>query len=62
MYCFSYLIEVVLCLLLETFKFAPSGKKIIWQWSGIVKPTTEEAQSETGDKALQLPIKVSLVG
>ncbi|RXW12831.1 hypothetical protein EST38_g13025 [Candolleomyces aberdarensis] len=54
--------KVVLCLLLETFKFAPSGKKIIWQWSGIVQPTTEEAHSEKGDKALQLPLKVSLAG
>jgi hypothetical protein len=52
--------EVVLSLLLESFKFAPSGQDIIWKWNGIVQPTTKEAQmSAEGDKSLALPLKVS---
>ncbi|RXW18985.1 hypothetical protein EST38_g6860 [Candolleomyces aberdarensis] len=52
--------KVVLSLLLDNFKFAPSEQKIIWRWNGIVQPTTEQAQSPNGDKKLQMPLKVSL--
>ncbi|KAJ2929646.1 hypothetical protein H1R20_g7436, partial [Candolleomyces eurysporus] len=52
--------KVVLSLLLDNFKFAPSEHKIIWRWNGIVQPTTEQAQSPNGDKKLLMPLKVSL--
>ncbi|KAF5328482.1 hypothetical protein D9611_014531 [Ephemerocybe angulata] len=54
--------KVVLSLLIRSFKFSPSGKKIIWEMNAIVQPTTEDAElSATGDRKLQLPLKVSLV-
>jgi hypothetical protein len=52
--------EVVLSLLLERFKFAPTEQKVIWRWNGIVQPTTAEAQNQYGTKKLTMPLKVSL--
>ncbi|TFK25119.1 cytochrome P450 [Coprinopsis marcescibilis] len=52
--------KVVLCTLLESFKFAPGDKKIRWEYNGISQPTVDEA-SPNGVHKLQLPMKVSLV-
>jgi hypothetical protein len=54
--------EVLLSVLLRTFRFAPSDKKIIWEWNSVVQPTTEDAEiTANGTKVLKLPLKVSLV-
>ncbi|RXW14175.1 hypothetical protein EST38_g11675 [Candolleomyces aberdarensis] len=53
--------KVLLSVLLQTFRFAPSDKKIIWEWNSVVQPTTEDAEiTANGTKVLQLPLKVSL--
>ncbi|KAJ3527393.1 hypothetical protein NMY22_g9808 [Coprinellus aureogranulatus] len=55
--------KIVLSILVRRFKFAPSGKKIVWLAHGIQQPTVEEAElkSSTSEEAqLQLPLKVSL--
>ncbi|KAF6748132.1 cytochrome P450 [Ephemerocybe angulata] len=54
--------KVILSVLLQSFKFEPNGKKVIWQMNGIVQPTTEDAElGADGEQKLQLPLKVSLV-
>lgn len=53
--------EVVLALLLDAFRFAPTDQKVIWRWNGVVQPTTEEAQnSQNGGETLTLQLKMSL--
>ncbi|KAJ2915661.1 hypothetical protein MD484_g4746, partial [Candolleomyces efflorescens] len=52
--------KVVLSLLLDRFKFAPTEQNVIWRWNGIVQPTTAEAQEQYGTKKLTMPLKVSL--
>lgn len=55
-------VEVVMSMLLKSFRFTPSTKKILWEMNGIVQPTTAEAEVlESGDKRLELPLGVSLV-
>jgi hypothetical protein len=54
--------EVVLSTLLQTFRFSPSDRKVVWEWNGTVQPTTEDAEiMPNGTRKLQLPLKVSLV-
>ena len=55
--------EIVLSLLVKKFKFAPSGKKIIWLSQGIMQPAVEDAKnsSATGKPELQLPLKLTPV-
>ncbi|KAF6748100.1 cytochrome P450 [Ephemerocybe angulata] len=54
--------KVVLSVLLQVLKFEPTGKKVIWQTNGIIQPTTEDAEiTSSGEKKLQLPLKVTLV-
>ncbi|KAJ3550676.1 hypothetical protein NMY22_g309 [Coprinellus aureogranulatus] len=54
--------EVVLITLLRSFRFAPTDKKIIWQLTPVIQPTTEDAElTEVGTKKLQLPLRVSLL-
>lgn len=54
--------KVILSVLLQSFKFEPNGKKVIWQMNGIIQPTTEDAElNADGEQKLQLPLKVSLV-
>ncbi|KAF6751307.1 cytochrome P450 [Ephemerocybe angulata] len=54
--------KVVLSLLLQKFKFSPTGQKVVWEMNAIVQPTTEDAEVlSTGERKLQLPLKVSLV-
>ncbi|KAF5313993.1 hypothetical protein D9611_006969 [Ephemerocybe angulata] len=54
--------KIVLSLLLQNFKFAPTDKKVVWQSNAIIQPTTEDAEVlPTGEKKLQLPLRVSLV-
>ncbi|KAJ3534146.1 hypothetical protein NMY22_g7047 [Coprinellus aureogranulatus] len=55
--------KVILSLLIRSFHFSPpEDKKIVWQYSGLVQPTTEDAPlTENGKKILQLPLRVRLV-
>ncbi|TFK29227.1 cytochrome P450 [Coprinopsis marcescibilis] len=52
--------KVVLCDLLEAFKFESSDKTITWQYNLVVQPTVDEL-ADNGTRKLQLPLKVSLV-
>ncbi|EAU83493.2 cytochrome P450 [Coprinopsis cinerea okayama7 len=56
-------IKTILCSLLESFRFTPTGKKIRWQLNGVVQPTvvSEEPGSASAGKALklQMPLNVS---
>ncbi|KAJ3508531.1 hypothetical protein NMY22_g16580 [Coprinellus aureogranulatus] len=55
-------IKVVLSTLLRSFRFASTDKKIIWQLTAVVQPTTEDAElTEVGNKKLQLPLRVILL-
>ncbi|KAF5328481.1 hypothetical protein D9611_014532 [Ephemerocybe angulata] len=52
--------KVVLSLLVQRFKFAPSGKKVVWLNNGIVQPSTENSPlTAMGHKKLHLPLNVS---
>ncbi|TEB26355.1 cytochrome P450 [Coprinellus micaceus] len=54
--------KIVLSVLLAKFKFAPSGKNIVWLSNGIVQPAVEDPKRPgSGETELQLPLKVSLV-
>lgn len=54
--------EIVLSVLLAKFKFAPSGKRIVWLSNGIVQPAVEDLKRPgSGETELQLPLRVSLV-
>ncbi|KAJ3541618.1 hypothetical protein NMY22_g3820 [Coprinellus aureogranulatus] len=54
--------KVVLSLLLQTFKFDATGKKVMWQLNGITQPTTEDAElTAVGERKLQLPLRVSFL-
>lgn len=44
-------------MLVETFKFEPSGKEIIWRNSIVATPATKGKETETP----HLPLKMSLV-
>ncbi|TFK25118.1 cytochrome P450 [Coprinopsis marcescibilis] len=48
--------KAVLCVLLESFKFAPTKTQIKWEFHGISQP----AVNENGVHKLQLPLTVSL--
>ncbi|KAJ3550674.1 hypothetical protein NMY22_g305 [Coprinellus aureogranulatus] len=55
--------KIVLSILVRRFKFAPSGKKIVWLAHGIQQPTVEESGVKGGaseEAQLQLPLKVRL--
>ncbi|KAJ2915637.1 hypothetical protein MD484_g4757, partial [Candolleomyces efflorescens] len=52
--------KVVLCLLLENFKFSPTDDEIVWQWNGVVQPNTKKALAK-GNMKPSLPVKMSLV-
>ncbi|KAJ2922915.1 hypothetical protein H1R20_g14187, partial [Candolleomyces eurysporus] len=47
--------KVILSLLLESFQFAPTDKKVFWQLNGVVQPSLDKDGAK-----LQLPLKVSL--
>jgi hypothetical protein len=50
------IIEVVLCLLLSRFRFTPSEKEVIWEMTGVARPT------EKGHPGVaRLPLKVTLL-
>ncbi|KAF8896618.1 cytochrome P450 [Infundibulicybe gibba] len=49
--------KVLLVILLETFKFAPSGKDVYWQMSHIASPIVKGQEN----KGVQLPMSLSLV-
>ncbi|TFK27112.1 cytochrome P450 [Coprinopsis marcescibilis] len=51
--------KVVLAVLLESFKFTPTDKKIKWQWNGIAQPAVDKPG--TGLPTLELPLNVSLI-
>ncbi|KAF6751311.1 cytochrome P450 [Ephemerocybe angulata] len=54
--------KTVLSVLVQRFKFAPSGKKVVWQNNGIMQPTTEDAPlTAMGLRKLHLPVHISLV-
>lgn len=54
--------KVILCLLLETFRFEPGKKEIIWQYNGVSQPSVEAwTPGSMTMPALKLPMKVSLV-
>ncbi|KAJ2922376.1 hypothetical protein H1R20_g14713, partial [Candolleomyces eurysporus] len=54
--------KVLLSVLLPTFKFAPSDKRIVWEWNAVVQPTTEDAKvAASGAREPELPLKVALV-
>ncbi|TFK18274.1 cytochrome P450 [Coprinopsis marcescibilis] len=54
--------KVLLSLLLESFKFAPTRKKIRWEFHGIAQPMIDEGRVEgQGLRNLQLPLKISLL-
>ncbi|RXW21502.1 hypothetical protein EST38_g4357 [Candolleomyces aberdarensis] len=50
--------KVVVSSLLQTFRFSPSGGKVIWEWNNVVQPTTEDAEIvANGKRKIQLPLK-----
>ncbi|RXW15627.1 hypothetical protein EST38_g10219 [Candolleomyces aberdarensis] len=54
--------KAVLSTLIQTFRFAPSDRRVIWEWNNVVQPTTEDAEiTANGTRKLQLPLKVTLV-
>ncbi|KAJ3534255.1 hypothetical protein NMY22_g7007 [Coprinellus aureogranulatus] len=54
--------KVILSLLIRDFRFAPSGKKVVWLHNGIVQPTTEDAgYTVAGEKKLQLPLRERVI-
>ncbi|KAF6760258.1 cytochrome P450 [Ephemerocybe angulata] len=54
--------KVVLSTLVESFTFAPGSKEIIWQFNGVIQPTTKDAgTTSTGHRKLQLPLKLEIV-
>ncbi|KAF6751312.1 cytochrome P450 [Ephemerocybe angulata] len=54
--------KVVLGLLLQSFRFSPSDKKVVWHMTGIVQPTVEGPEADGQEETrLQLPLKVSLL-
>ncbi|KAF6751297.1 cytochrome P450 [Ephemerocybe angulata] len=54
--------KTVLSVLVQRFKFTPSGKKVIWQNNGIMQPTTEDApRTAMGHRQLGLPVHISFV-
>jgi hypothetical protein len=52
----GYVLEIVLSLLIESFRFAPSKKEIFWQTTTVVTPTV---LGEGGK--IQLPLQVTRV-
>ncbi|EAU84602.2 hypothetical protein CC1G_00121 [Coprinopsis cinerea okayama7 len=50
--------KVVLCCLLESFKFTPTDKKITWLFNGVTQPAVMEPGS-TDVPHLQMPLNVS---
>ncbi|CAA7267174.1 unnamed protein product [Cyclocybe aegerita] len=50
-------IEVVLSVLIASFKFSPSNKEVVWKMTGIVTPTTAGNKTPTPE----LPLVVELV-
>jgi hypothetical protein len=57
---FRIQLEVVLSLLIESFRFSPSDKEVIWQMHGIASPTVK-SNSKSGTPLPQLPLVVELV-
>lgn len=53
---FSFIAEVVLSILIESFEFTPSEKEISWEMNGIVSPIVVGEE-----KRPQLPVVVKLV-
>ncbi|TFK27104.1 cytochrome P450 [Coprinopsis marcescibilis] len=51
--------KVILCLLLESFRFDTTEKKIKWQFVGVTQPAIDEPSA--GAPKLQMPLKVSLL-
>jgi hypothetical protein len=52
----SFVAEVVLSLLIESFEFTPSKKEIFWEMAGIVSPIVVGEGTQP-----QLPVVVKLV-
>ena len=52
----AFVAEVVLSLLIESFRFAPSNKEIYWQMTSVATPTVVGEGSK-----VQLPLLVSEV-
>ena len=52
-----HLLEVVLCLLIESFRFSPSGKEVVWNMAALAIPTVPSSGSSTP----QLPLCVEKV-
>ena len=50
------IVEVVLCLLLESFQFSPSDKKILWELSGNI---SHPAVEEEGVTKVKMPMIVA---
>ncbi|KAF5336055.1 hypothetical protein D9611_006270 [Ephemerocybe angulata] len=54
--------KAVLADLIQNFRFAPTGKNVVWLSNGVRQPTIEGAGlTATGQRKLCLPLKVSLV-
>ena len=51
---------MALSLLLDSFQFAPTDKKIYWQLNGVTQPCLEVDRKNADDPKLQLPLLVSL--
>ena len=54
---YSHPLEVVLSLLVESFRFSPSEKEVIWQMNGLATPTVPSS----GSSRSQLPLRVEKV-
>lgn len=51
------LVEIVLSLLIDSFKFSPSDKEIFWKMGGIARPTVSSPYNPDS----QLPIMMELI-
>lgn len=55
-------IEVVLLLLVESFKFSlPKDKEIVWQMTGVVSPTVKSGEGSNNDQAGTPQSKMPLI-
>ena len=48
--------EVVLAVLLRTFKFSPSGKEVVWNLAGVNYPTVGGTSNKPS-----MPLKIELL-
>jgi len=56
--CHKLAIEVILALMIESFRFSPSNKDVTWKMFGVASPTVSDASDDT---SRQLPLLIERV-